>query len=93
MKDTKTMTYAITCLQELANQLGDYVRVSDIARKHDLPAAYCQKILLILSRAGIVGSVKGQGFTLIRPVEEISPGLVGQALSPERKSMVPAICR
>lgn len=88
MKDTKTMTYALTCLKELANQLGDYVQVADIARKHDLPAAYCQKILLNLSRAGIVESVKGQGFTLIRPAEEISPDRIGQALFPERKNLV-----
>ena len=33
MKETKTLTYALTCLKELGNQLGDYVQVSDIARK------------------------------------------------------------
>ncbi len=90
MKETKTMTYALTCLQELATQFGDYVQVNDIARKHGLPAAYCQKILLNLSRAGIVESVKGQGFTLIRPAHEISPSLLSRALFPERKELVPA---
>ena len=81
MKTTKTMTYAMTCLRELANQFGDYVQVSDIARKHDLPAAYCQKILFSLSRAGIVESVKGQGFSLAKPVSELTPEAVTRALS------------
>ncbi len=80
MKETKTMSYARTCIQELANQFGDFVQVSDIARKHDLPAAYCQKILLNLSRAGIVESVRGQGFTLTRPVADLSAEVIGRAI-------------
>lgn len=81
MKAKKTMSYAMTCIAELANQLGDFVQVGEIARKHGLPAAYCQKILLTLSRAGIVESIRGQGFTLARPASDVTSETVGKALS------------
>ena len=88
MKVKKTMTYALTCIRELDVQFGGYVQVADIAKKHDLPAAYCQKILRMLAQAGIVESVKGQGFSLLRPVNEISEHRVSQALLPESKNQV-----
>ena len=81
MKTSKTMVYALTCLKELANQYGEFVQVSEIARKHDLPASYCQKILLTLSQTGIVESVKGRGFTLVKPAETITALQVLKALS------------
>ncbi|OGR82182.1 MAG: hypothetical protein A2901_04315 [Elusimicrobia bacterium RIFCSPLOWO2_01_FULL_54_10] len=86
MKVTKTLSYAMTCIRELATQLGDFVQVADIARKHGLPAAYCQKVLLRLSRAGMVESIKGQGFTLARSVHQLTPEAVCKAIA--IKSMI-----
>lgn len=89
MKPTKTMTYALACLKELAKQLGEFVQVAEIARNQGLPAAYCQKILLALSRAGLVESVKGRGFSLLKPVEQMTTLEVVNALyaaeNPEEK--------
>lgn len=80
MKTSKTVAYALACIAELAKKTGEFVQVSEIAQAQNLPAAYCQKILLSLSRAGIVMSVKGQGFTLILPPESLTTLRVLQAL-------------
>ena len=81
MRTNKTQSYAMACIRELANQQGDFVQVSDIARKHGLPAAYCQKILLTLSRSGIVESMRGRGFTLARPAGDVTLETLVKALS------------
>jgi len=81
MKTNKTISYALTCLKELARQFGEFVQVSEIARNMAIPAAYCQKILLALSRAGLVESVKGRGFTLMKPMDMITTLEVVKALS------------
>lgn len=80
MKTTKTVAYALACIAELAKRMGEFVQVSEIAQAQNVPAAYCQKILLSLSRAGIVMSVKGQGFTLILPPETLTTLKVLQAI-------------
>lgn len=81
MKTNKTVSYALACLKELARQWGEFVQVAEIARNQGIPAAYCQKILLALARVGIVESVKGRGFTLMKPVEMITTLEVVKALS------------
>lgn len=81
MKTNKTVSYAVACLKELARQWGEFVQVMEIARNQAIPAAYCQKILLALSRSGIVESVKGKGFMLLKPMEEITTLEVVNALS------------
>ncbi|MBT2440791.1 Rrf2 family transcriptional regulator [Streptomyces sp. ISL-36] len=50
------------------------VTAARLAAYHDLPAAYLNKQLQALSRAGIVGSVSGPkgGFRLARPLDRIS---------------------
>jgi len=57
------------------------VQVCEIALAQEIPQAYCQKILLLLSRAGLVESIKGRGFTLVKPVESITTLEVVKALS------------
>lgn len=81
MKTTKTIGYAIACLHALAKRLGEFVQVSEIALTQNIPAAYCQKVLLLMSRAGLVESIKGRGFTLIRSFESISTLEVIRALN------------
>lgn len=80
MKPTKTIAYALACIRELSKRMGEFVQVSEIAAAQNVPAAYCQKILLALSKAGIVLSVKGQGFCLLLQPESISTLRVLQAL-------------
>lgn len=81
MKTTKTLAYALACIQELAKGLGQFVQVSEIAAAQNIPAAYCQKVLLALSKAGIVMSVKGQGFSLMLNPESINTLRVVRALN------------
>ena len=83
MKTTKSVGYAIACLHELAKRLGEYVQVAEIAAAQQVPVAYCQKVLLLMSYAGLVESVKGRGFTLIKPFELISTLEVIRALNAE----------
>ena len=85
MKTTKTVAYALACIAELAKRMGEFVEVREVAQVQNIPAAYCQKILLALSRAGIVMSVKGQGFTLILPPEDLTTLRVLQALQETEK--------
>ena len=83
MKPTKTIAYALACLKALARNPGAYLQVAEIAAAEVIPAAYCQKILLALARAGLVESLKGRGFTLHRPVESITTLEVVRALTVE----------
>lgn len=80
MKTTKSVAYALVCLEKLSQHLGEYLQVSEIAFSQAIPAAYCQKILLALARAGIVESRKGRGFMLLKPFERITALEVIQAL-------------
>ena len=80
MKTTKTVGYALACIAELAKRMGEFVQVSEIAAAQNIPVSYCQKVLLALSRSGIVVSVKGQGFCLAIAPENISTLKVMQAM-------------
>ena len=72
MRMNKTMTYALACLWELAQNPAGWILASNIAAKQGLPVAYCYKVLETLSRAGLVESGRGQGFRLSRPLEQIN---------------------
>lgn len=86
MRTTKTVTYALACLKELARHFGEFVQVAEIARSQNIPQAYCQKILLSLSRSGIVESVKGRGFILNKTVETITILDVVKSLNSESEA-------
>jgi Rrf2 family protein len=79
MKATKTLVYALACIQELA-AASRTRQVSEIAEACKIPGAYCQKVLFLLAKAGILSSVKGQGFSLIQEPQEISALRVFEAL-------------
>ena len=81
MKTSKTVVYAFACIQELSKKMGEFVQVSEIALAQNIPSAYCQKVLFALAKAGIVSSVKGQGFTLAIATESISTLSILRALS------------
>ena len=83
MKLTKTFAYALACIQELAKRQRDFVLVSEIAAAQGIPAPYCQKVLFALAKAGIVVSVRGQGFCLMEPPEMITISRVIHALGDE----------
>ncbi len=83
MKITAQEEYGLRCLLQLAriphNQL---VSVKEIASKEGLSHAYAEKLLRVLSQAGLVHSVRGLkgGYALNRPAASISMGEVIRAL-------------
>ena len=83
MKITAQEEYGLRCLLQLAriphNQL---VSVKEIAAKEGLSHAYAEKLLRVLSKAGLVHSVRGLkgGYALNRPAASISMAEVIRAL-------------
>lgn len=83
MRVTAQEEYGLRCLLQLAKAPhGQIVRVKEIAAKEGLSNAYVEKLLRILSRAGLVHSVRGLkgGYVLNRAPVEITLGEVVRAL-------------
>ena len=83
MKITAQEEYGLRCLIQLAGvPHHQLVSVKVIAVKEGLSHAYAEKLLRILSKAGLVHSVRGLkgGYALNRPAASISMGEVIRAL-------------
>jgi Rrf2 family protein len=83
MKITAQEEYGLRCLVQLARAAaGQVVSVKEIAAREGLSCAYAEKLLRILSRAGLVHSVRGikGGYVLNRPAMHITLGEVVRAL-------------
>ena len=83
MKITAQEEYGLRCLLQLARTpQGQIVSVKEIAAKEGLSSAYAEKLLRILSRAGLVHSVRGVrgGYMLNRPPAQLMLGEVIRAL-------------
>ncbi len=83
MKITAQEEYGLRCLLQLARgPQGQIVSVKEIAAKEGLSGAYVEKLLRILSRAGLVHSMRGLkgGYVLNRPATSITLGEVVRAL-------------
>jgi len=83
MKITAQEEYGLRCLLQLARSpQGQLVSVKEIAGKEGLSSAYVEKLLRLLSRAGLVHSVRGMrgGYVLNRPATQISLGETVRAL-------------
>lgn len=83
MKITAQEEYGLRCLLQLARAPhGEVVTVKEIAGKEGLSTAYVEKLLRVLSQAGLVHSVRGAhgGYMLNRPPAQLSLGEVVRAL-------------
>jgi Rrf2 family protein len=83
MKITAQEEYGLRCLLQLAKSpQGQVVSVKEIAAKEGLSSAYVEKLLRILSKAGLVHSVRGLkgGYVLNRPAASITLGEVVRGL-------------
>ena len=83
MKITSQEEYGLRCLLQLARVPQHQVMsVKEVALKEGLSHAYVEKLLRILSRAGLVHSVRGikGGYGLNRPAAAIALGEVMRAL-------------
>ena len=83
MKVTAQEEYGLRCLLQLA-RIPQYqvVSVKEIAAKEGLSSANVEKLLRILSRAGLVHSMRGLrgGYALNRPATAITLGEIVRAL-------------
>jgi len=83
MKITAQEEYGLRCLLQLARTpQGQIVSVKEIAIKEGLSSANAEKLLRLLSHAGLVHSVRGikGGYVLNRPAASINLGEVVRAL-------------
>ncbi len=83
MKITSQEEYGLRCLLQLARvPRGELMSVKEIATKEGLSNAYVEKLLRLLSRAGLVHSMRGikGGYVLNRPAASITLGEVIRAL-------------
>lgn len=87
MKITAQEEYGLRCILQLARQEseapgGAVMLVRDIAEREGLSLAYVEKLLWMLSRSGIVESVRGPkgGYRLTRSCTEISIGEIMRVL-------------
>ncbi len=83
MKITAQEEYGLRCLLQLAKgPHGQLVTVKEIAAREGLSSAYVEKLLRILSRAGLVHSMRGVkgGYVLNRAAAQTTLGEVVRAL-------------
>ena len=83
MKISAQEEYGLRCLLQLARaRQGVLVTVKEIAKKEALSAAYVEKLLRLLAKAGLVHSLRGTkgGYVLNRPADHITLGEVVRAL-------------
>ena len=76
MKITSQEEYGLRCLLQLARTpQGQIVSVKEIGIKEGLSSAYVEKLLRILSKTGLVHSVRGLkgGYVLNRPPSAVTP--------------------
>jgi Rrf2 family protein len=84
MKVTAQEEYGIRCLLQLARRAGspEPVTVREVATSESLSPAYAEKLLRVLSRAGLTQSIRGTrgGYRLTRPPERVTLGDAVRAL-------------
>lgn len=83
MKITAQEEYGLRCLLALARfPNGQVVTVREIAAKEGLSSAYVEKLLRVLSRAGLVHSIRGLkgGYALNRHAAQITLGEIIRVL-------------
>ncbi len=84
MKVTAQEEYGIRCLLQLARRAGSDkpVTVREVAASESLSPAYAEKLLRVLSRAGLAESIRGTrgGYRMTRPPERVTLGDAVRAL-------------
>lgn len=92
MKISTKGRYALRLMLDLAlNDTGEYISLKSIAARQEISEKYLEQIILVLSKAGFVRSVRGAngGYRLSRPAEKYT---VGQILRLTEGSLAPVPC-
>ncbi len=84
MKITAQEEYGVRCLLQLARRAHENqpVTVREVAASESLSPAYAEKLLRVLSRAGLAESIRGSrgGYRMTRPPEQVTLGQAIRAL-------------
>ena len=75
MKLTTQSEYSLLALLYLARNYGDnYISLSSITKRHHLPFKYMERLMHVMTKAGIISSMKGRhgGYRLAHRPEEIT---------------------
>ena len=84
--------YALRIMADVARHDGETpVSVREIARRQEISETYMEQIISVLSRGGLLRSVRGAqgGYHLARPCEEITVGMILRATEGD---LAPAQC-
>ena len=84
--------YALRIMVDLAKHDGETpVCVREIAQRQDISGKYMEQIISVLTRAGLLRSVRGAqgGYHLAHPPQEISVGMILRATEGD---LAPAEC-
>lgn len=92
MKISTKGRYALRLMLDLAQHAdGQFVALKDISKRQDISVKYLEQIILSLSRAGYLQSVRGPsgGYRLALPPEKYT---VGDILRRAEGSLAPVSC-
>lgn len=92
MKISTKGRYGLRIMTDIAdNEINGCVSISDIALREHLSEKYLEQITTLLSKAGLVKSVRGSkgGYHLTRPANEIT---VQDILTATEGSLAPVAC-
>ena len=86
--------YAVTAALDLAMQqkIADgFTKISDVAKRQDIPAAYLEQIFSRLRKAGILNAARGPngGFKLSKQRDEV---MIGEIISAVERNMDATQC-
>jgi len=84
--------YALRIMVDLAQHDGDTpVSVREIARRQDISGKYMEQIISVLTRAGLLRSIRGAqgGYHLAKTPQEITVGMILRATEGD---LAPAEC-
>ena len=70
--------YALRIMMDLANHIGETVKLKDIAARQEISEKYMEQIIAVLNKAGYVRSTRGAqgGYQLVRPPKDYTVGMI-----------------
>lgn len=92
MKVSTKGRYALRMMIDLAeHNTGEYISLKEISKRQSISMKYLEQIIILLSRAGFVKSVRGPqgGYQLTKPADQYT---VGSILRITEGSLAPVAC-
>lgn len=70
--------YALRIMMDLANHMGETIKLKEIASRQDISEKYMEQIIAVLNKAGYVRSTRGAqgGYQLVKAPKEYTVGMI-----------------